>query len=89
MISADNQTEITAKVRGILGAASPYMQGGSLRITLPRQIARVYGLDRWSLKELDRKVFVFLETDQGILLVPLEKAMEQKGLALSATTGKF
>ena len=61
------------------------MQGGSLRITLPRQIAEAYGLDRRSLKEMERKVFVFLETDQGMLVMPLEKVMEQKGFAILPT----
>lgn len=85
MSSVGNQAEITLKVRRILGAASPYMQGGSLRITLPRQIAEAYGLDRRSLKEMERKVFVFLETDQGMLVMPLEKVMEQKGFAILPT----
>jgi hypothetical protein len=81
MTSLGDQEEITLKVRRMLGAASPYVQGGSLRITLPRQISSVYGLDKRSLRELERKVFVFFETDKGILLMPLERVVEQEGLA--------
>jgi hypothetical protein len=78
--SVSEGRELKAKIVRILGAASPYSQGGSLRITLPKQIARVYGLQKWSAGELEKKVFVFIETDQGILLMPLEKALQNSDL---------
>ncbi len=87
MNSSDGaQEEITLKMRRVLGAASPYSQGGSLRITLPRQVAQMYGLEKWSFKELEKKVFVFVETDKGILVVPLEKVLELKELGKHIST---
>jgi hypothetical protein len=74
------KTVLKVRVEWILGAGAPYSQGGSLRITLPRQIAQVYGLQKWSAKELEKKVFVFIETDHGILLMPLEKALHTPDL---------
>jgi hypothetical protein len=83
--SVSEGRELTVRIQSILGAASPYSQGGSLRITLPKQIARVYGLQRSSAQELEKKVFVFIETDYGIFLMPLEKALQNPDLQYRIT----
>ncbi|NWG09601.1 MAG: hypothetical protein HXX80_04760 [Nitrososphaerales archaeon] len=66
-----NLKEVKIEIRGIIGAASPFKQGGSMRIILPKKIGKVYNLDRWQMHELESCTFVFIETNFGILICPL------------------
>ncbi|MGQ9718608.1 MAG: hypothetical protein ACUVWK_01965 [Nitrososphaerales archaeon] len=63
--------EVKIEIKGIIGAASPFRQGGSMRIILPKKMAKVYNLERWQLYELESYAFVFIETNLGILICPL------------------
>lgn len=73
--------ELKVKIVGIIGAASPFWQGGSIRIILPKRVGWVYGLKRSDLRELENFTFIFLETDKGILMCPLENLVKDETLA--------
>jgi hypothetical protein len=65
------EQEARFRVKNILGVAQPFWQGGALRLTIPKRVRQRYALD----EKVGREFFalVFLETDRGILLLPLEK----------------
>lgn len=64
---------IQAKVLNILGVTTPFAQGGSLRLTLPKRMVKKFNLQQKS--EKDFFGFIFVETDKGVLLVPLNRAV--------------
>lgn len=61
--------ETKIRVRKMLGSQTPFYQGGSLRIVLPKSFAREHSKS----KQLDEQPYVFLETDKGLLMTPLEE----------------
>ncbi len=63
--------EVTIEVRGLIGTASPFRQGGSIRIVLPKKIARAYNTQRPSSSELEDVTFFFIATNIGILMCSL------------------
>jgi len=65
--------KIEAKIINILGVSDPFAQGGSFRLTIPKRMAKKYDLD----KTVGKKYFgfIFVDTDKGVLLVSLEKAV--------------
>lgn len=69
-------------MRRVIGAATPYRQGGSLRITLPKRLLRIYNLDRWQTPDLESSAFIFLETDSGILFAPLQDLLKNSQLKI-------
>lgn len=65
------------KIKQIVGAQTPFWQGGSFRMVLPKWIARKYchlGMRKSINKKcgLDQIPFVFIETNKGILMMPLK-----------------
>lgn len=58
---------VTIRIGGLIGVASPFRQGGSLRLTLPRRIARKYAPRGSELEDLEFPVF-FIETNIGVLM---------------------
>jgi hypothetical protein len=71
------EKEITLKLRKIVGAQTPFWQGGSFRMILPKWISRKYchkGMRKSINKNcgLDQIPFVFIETNKGILMMPLK-----------------
>lgn len=63
--------EIKIKVNGTVGFKEPFSQGGSFALTIPKRIVKKFQLDEKS--EDSFFGFVFVDTDKGILLVPLEQ----------------
>ena len=61
------------KINSILGVTAPFAQGGSIRLTVPKRMVQKYGLKR----KLSQGYFgfVFVETNKGVLLVSLNKAV--------------
>lgn len=57
----------------ILGVATPFQQGGSVRMTLPKRLVKRFKIDEKMRHEFFG--FIFLETGEGVLLVPLDKAI--------------
>ncbi len=62
--------EIAIQILDLLGTAAPFKQGGSLRITLPKKMARTYASK--SPKEvLEDVTFFFIRTNMGVLMCTL------------------
>ena len=59
--------EVKVTVRRVMGAATIFMQGGSLRLVLPKKIARILGIDRDDI-DPEQNTFIVLETDKGLIL---------------------
>jgi len=69
-----SEQEIKLKMKGILGVSSPFYQGGSIRLTIPKRAAA-----RFNMQDKIGKEFysmIFLETDKGMLILPLEKVVK-------------
>ena len=65
--------EVCANILSILGVTTPFVQGGSIRMTLPKRMVKKYDIERKKSKEYYG--FIFVDTDKGVLLVPLDKAV--------------
>lgn len=72
---------IQAKVLNILGVTTPFAQGGSLRLTLPKRMVKKFNLHQKS--EKDFFGFIFVETDKGVLLVGLDKAVNTSNIQIA------
>ena len=70
--------QIQITIKGIAGVAKPFPQGGVWRLTIPKQIVRKHNLDK--RREKEYFCYVFLDTDKGLLLVPLDKVVNPKNL---------
>ena len=68
--------EVKIRVRKLLGSQTPFYMGGSLRIILPKSYVR----EHTKKAKLDEQAYVFLETDKGLLMTPLEEFIENKEL---------
>jgi hypothetical protein len=60
---------VMVKIKSIIGVTKPFLQGGSMRLTLPKELAKKIG------PKIGKEYvgFIFLETDKGVLLVALDK----------------
>jgi len=65
------EQEVKLRIRGILGTCTPFYQGGVIRLTIPKRVVKKYDLEQ----KVGREFFsmIFVETDKGMLLLPLEK----------------
>ncbi len=63
--------QVTITITGLMGTATPFRQGGSLRIVLPRKIARAYNIVKLSSDEIEEVTFFFIGTDIGVLMCTL------------------
>jgi|GEM_PF-6194208 len=70
--------KIEVKIKGIVGVAKPFRQGGVWRLTIPKRAAKKHDLEHKTRKEFFS--YIFLETDKGLLLLPLEKVVNPKNL---------
>jgi len=68
-----NGNEVKISVGAVLGIASPFYQGGSLRLTVPKRVIKKYKLDEKVGKEFFS--LIFLEADKGIFMIPLDKVV--------------
>ena len=69
----------TVKIQGVLGVAKPFPQGGVWRLTVPEKVVKKHDLDV-KRKKGDYFAYVFLDTDKGLLLVPLDKVFTPENL---------
>ena len=73
-------SKVKIEVKRVIGSQTPFWQGGSLRIILPKRIVRKYckvGLRADLMRSgIDEIPFVFIETDKGILMKPLAELLE-------------
>ena len=65
--------EVKISIGGILGIASPFYQGGSLRLTIPKRVVTKYRLEEKVGKEFFS--LIFIEADKGIFMIPLDKVV--------------
>lgn len=63
--------EVKIKVLEFLGTSAPFDQGGVIRITFPKVAVQALRMKEKVGKEPYEMIFV--RTDKGILLVPLDK----------------
>jgi len=71
--------KVTLNVQGVLGVASPFPQGGVWRLTVPKEAVKKHNLNA----KTDKGKFfayVFVDTDKGLLLVPLDKMVNPETL---------
>ena len=68
-----SQKTVEAKILDILGVATPFPQGGCVRLTIPKRMVKKFNLEQAGEKSYFG--FVFVETDKGVLLVALDKAV--------------
>ena len=77
--------DVVVEILGLIGTASPFKQGGSLRLTLPKRIARVL-LTRSSAETLEDVTFFFIRTNMGILMCTLSDLIGNPSLKDLAMT---
>lgn len=70
---------IEVKIKGPLGIAKPFPQGGVWRLTIPKKVVEEYGLSE-ATKRKEFFAFIFLNTNKGMLLLPLDKVVNPKNL---------
>lgn len=70
-MAESGMNEIKVKVNGTVGFKEPFSQGGSFALTIPKRLVKKFGLEDKSQESFFG--FVFIDTDKGILLVPLEE----------------
>ena len=70
MVSWFPKQKRTITITDILGSAEPFEQGGSVRLTIPKNAVK-----RNNIKDKIEEQFsyIFLETDLGMLLMPFDK----------------
>lgn len=71
--------KIEVEIRDLAGVAKPFPQGGVWRLTIPKKIIKKYNLNA------ERKIgryfaFIFLDTDKGLLLLPLPKVVNPENI---------
>ncbi|MEM2914611.1 MAG: hypothetical protein QXH91_04340 [Candidatus Bathyarchaeia archaeon] len=70
--------KIEVKIKGPLGVAKPFRQGGTWRITIPKRAVKEHDLEVKTKKEYFS--YIFVDTDKGLLLLPLDKVVNPKNL---------
>lgn len=70
---------IEVKIKELVGVAKPFPQGGVWRLTIPKEVVKKHNLD---VEERRGKYFayVFLDTDKGLLLLPLPKVVNPENI---------
>lgn len=67
------EQEVKIKIKGVLGVSSPFYQGGSVRLTIPKRAVTKLNMQNKIGKEFYSMIFI--ETDKGMLVLPLEKVV--------------
>jgi len=70
------ESSIIIQVLKVLGVSQPFSQGGSWRVTIPKEMVKLFNLE--SEEETTR--FIFLKTDKGVLIVPLQKLVTPEAI---------
>jgi len=63
----------------VLGAASIFRQGGSLRLILPKRAFAILKIQK-NVEESDFSTVILLATDKGILLRPLDDYLNDEDM---------
>jgi hypothetical protein len=74
--------ELKVQVKSYLGSERAYWHGNSLRVALPIDLVEKLGLtrrrDKLFLDAGEKKIFLFFETDKGILLKIVDEETEKR-----------
>jgi len=74
--------ELKIQIKRFLGSQRAYWHGNSLRVALPPDLVENLGMTRRQGKYLkylgDKKIFLFFETDKGILIKVVDKEVDRK-----------
>lgn len=70
-------TEVRVNIHRVLGAASIFKQGGSLRLILPKKVLSVLKMPR-DPDESDFATVILIATDKGILLRQLSDYLQDE-----------
>ena len=68
-----------AEILSILGVTTPFQQGGSIRLTVPSRMVKKYKIDD-NMRRKDFFGMIFVDTDKGVLIVPLDKAVNPSNI---------
>jgi hypothetical protein len=71
--------KVTVNIRDVLGIAKPFPQGGVWRLTVPEKVVKKHDLNV-RRKKGRYFAYVFVDTDKGLLLVPLDKVVNPETL---------
>jgi hypothetical protein len=71
--------KVEVKIKKPLGIAKPFQQGGVWRLTIPKKAVQEYNLEG-ETKKKEFFSYIFLDTDKGLLLLPLDKVVNPKNL---------
>ncbi len=78
--------EIRVVIERVLGAASIFRQGGSLRLFLPKKAFRFLNIPREVDEDSSENLTVILiATDRGIIIRPLEDYLADKEMSKTET----
>ena len=74
--------EVKVTVRRVMGAATVFMQGGSLRLVLPKKLVRMLGVDQEDI-DSEQNTFIILETDKGLILRPVKDYLSDEEMRMN------
>lgn len=80
--------EVKLKITGPMGTAQPFLQGGSWRLTIPKEAVKRYKLEeKYKRSEYGKEVptFVFLDTSKGMFILPLSELISQSSIENALT----
>lgn len=69
--------KIEVKIKKPIGIAKPFQQGGVWRLTIPKKAVQEHNLEH---KTKEFFSYIVLDTDKGLLLLPLDKVVNPKNL---------
>jgi hypothetical protein len=73
----EEEIEVKIRIKGPIGVTQPFKQGGVWRLTIPKKAVKQADLEA---KAKEFFAYVFVETDKGLLLVPLTKVVNTPNL---------
>ena len=71
--------KIQIRIKKPIGIAKPFQQDGSWRLTIPKTAVKEHDLEEKTERQKSFS-YIFLDTNKGLLLVPLDKAANSKNL---------
>lgn len=74
--------ELKVQIKRFLGSGQTYWHGNSPRVVLPPELVELLGMKRgqgkYVTKKGDRRIFLFFETNKGILVKVVDKEVDKK-----------
>ena len=67
------------EIGDVLAAATPFKQGNSYRLTIPREIIDYFYEQKGRDLDIRRMTLAFIETSRGLLVKPLKEVAKEAG----------